>query len=298
MPKISLVFLKRSGEIHKYYKNMPSQRAESCGPYSLTPILLAYGYNSHNGYPIDEDYLSLLARTRLMKSEAEERKKVLEAVAKGELTYEEANKEHYKVLYKYDLPYTEREEESGTSVQGLIHAIDVICKDGLLTIPIPSRKGKKVLFTKRRFNKLVNYLIKLAEEIDYQIILNLRTSHLIDPTSEEYNIVSLLLNWNKPEVFSLWNWAVGHFTAVAGFMIFSNGGKNIYFILRDTYKNYGFYGYHLQPMENVRRALLRGDGREGGLLIIVPKEHYNKLLDTVKSVKGLMISDWDNGSPF
>lgn len=299
MMRISLVLLKRSQEIHKYYKDMQSQRSESCGPYSLTPILLAYGFKTHNGHEIDEDYLSLLARTRLMKYEAEEREKVLRAIEEGKLSIEDAERKYHKILYKYELPYTEKEVESGTSVQGLIHAVKEVCRGKLKTIPIASRKGRRVFFTKRRFSRLVRALINLAKNTDFQIILNLRTTHLIDPTAPDYGLIPLLLNWAEPENFKLWSWAVGHFTGVAGFLIFRAKNKHaIYFILRDTYKHYGFNGYHLQPMEYVRRALIRGDGREGGILLIVPEENYEKVLGVIESIDGLVISEWDNGSLF
>ncbi len=299
MVGISLVLLKRTREIHKYYKDMPSQRSESCGPYSLAPILLAYGFKTHNGYEIDEDYLSMLARTRLMKYEAEERERVLRAVEEGKLSLGEAQQKYHKILYKYELPYTDKEVESGTSVQGLIHAVKEVCQGKLKTIPIASRKGRRIFFSKRRFSRLVRTLINLARDTDFQIILNLRTTHLIDPTSPEYGFMPLLLSWAEPESFRLWNWAVGHFTGVAGFLIFMDGGKRaIYFILRDTYKHYGFNGYHLQPMEHVRRALIRGDGREGGILLIVPEENYEKVRNAIESIDGLVISDWDNGSLF
>jgi hypothetical protein len=41
-------------------------------------------------------------------------------------------------------------------------------------------------------------------------------------------------------------------------------------VVRDSYPSLGWDGHHLQPPRAVVAALLRGDGREGGVLAVVP----------------------------
>ena len=299
MTNIETYLFKNIDRVYEVYSGMPSQKAESCGPYSILPILISYGFIRHNDILIDEDYLAYLARTRIFKSEAEERRKILYQIKSGLITYDEALKKAYKILYKYDLIETDSEGESGTSVEGVIHALETVSNNKLRGIPIPSRRGDKIFFTKESFNSLIDWILKRISDYDFHLVLNYRTSHLIDPTSREYTFFNLLLKWDTPEKFPKWGWNVGHFVGVNGFQIFRRDGKKmIYFIIRDTYKEYGFQGIHLQPLEYVRKALIRDDGREGGLLVIVRNKDYNDILNELEQVEGIEFGLWDNGSPF
>ena len=124
--------------------------------------------------------------------------------------------------------------------------------------------------------------------------LNLKTGWLLDPEAPEYNLIALLSGeWPK---IRRWSWNVGHFVGVSGFIKVLDQNE-IFYIIRDTHKSFGIGGYHIQPMELVRKALIREDGREGGVLLIADKKYYDDIVSTVESI-GLKVSIWDNGSPF
>ncbi len=121
---------------------------------------------------------------------------------------------------------------------------------------------------------------------DIQVILNYHTSKLIDPNGKFYYLERILEFHNYPEMFEKWKWIVGHFVSLAGAVEFENCR---WLIIRDTYKKFGFNGYHLQPEEYVRQALLRGDGREGGVLLVVKSEEREEVVRDILSL-GLKVS--------
>lgn len=70
-------------------------------------------------------------------------------------------------------------------------------------------------------------------------------------------------------------------------------------MLRDTYPEIGWRGYHLQPAEAVAFALKRHDGKEGGVLCVCGEDKNaqlkRRLLEGVLD-PGYEIRHWDNGS--
>jgi len=66
-------------------------------------------------------------------------------------------------------------------------------------------------------------------------------------------------------------------------------------LLLDTYKARGFQGYEPQPAELLRRGLVREDGREGGLLVVLPREQLDEVRAAIEAL-GLEIRMWSNGS--
>jgi hypothetical protein len=65
--------------------------------------------------------------------------------------------------------------------------------------------------------------------------------------------------------------------------------------LLDTYKHRGFEGYQPQPAELMRRAMVRTDGREGGMLLIVPRWHVAEA-ESLLAGFGIPERMWSNGS--
>jgi nitrogen-specific signal transduction histidine kinase len=47
----------------------------------------------------------------------------------------------------------------------------------------------------------------------------------------------------------------------------------------------------------VRKALVRNDGREGGIMLIIKREFENEVKNAIESI-GIPVEIWDNGSPF
>jgi len=66
-------------------------------------------------------------------------------------------------------------------------------------------------------------------------------------------------------------------------------------LVRDSYPSLGWGGQHLQPPRAVAAALRRDDGREGGVLAVVPVDGAKPLQGLVREL-GLDVGIWDNGT--
>jgi hypothetical protein len=85
-------------------------------------------------------------------------------------------------------------------------------------------------------------------------------------------------------------WDEGHFLSLFA-LIRGTGGALVG--VRDTYRSLGWHGHHLQPPAAVAAALNRGDGREGGVLCVVPSASAAPLR---AALTGFDLRMWDNGS--
>jgi hypothetical protein len=88
------------------------------------------------------------------------------------------------------------------------------------------------------------------------------------------------------------DWDAGHFVELA---MLIRGPKNALVAVRDSYPTLGWNGHHLQPPRVVAAALLRGDGRQGGVLAIVPRHKTDSAAALVAEL-GLQVGTWNNGS--
>lgn len=66
-------------------------------------------------------------------------------------------------------------------------------------------------------------------------------------------------------------------------------------IVRDTYRQLGWDGYHLQPAGAMAEALERGDGKEGGVLCVCEAAAAGALAGELEGA-GFEVRPWDNGS--
>ena len=296
--KIELYLLSNFKKIHDEYLRLKDQMKNTCGPYTLLYILRGLGFCTHNDIPITEDYLAMIARTRIDIKDKKLREEIMDKLLKGELSLSSLEKSYREILYRYELIPTTNPIELDTSPKGIKYACELITKGELVTVPIPSRRKERILFTEDKFRRLTELLISKIDEWNYQAILNLQTSHLINNINPFYDIFIALLSSKPTEEIGLNPQNTGHFLGLAGFAkVYRDSDVSIYYMLRDTYKGIGYRGYHFQPLESVRKALVRDDGREGGILIIVRKD---KVDDVHRAIEGLdlEIGLWDNGSPF
>ncbi|MEX2465199.1 MAG: hypothetical protein WD428_04900, partial [Gaiellaceae bacterium] len=88
------------------------------------------------------------------------------------------------------------------------------------------------------------------------------------------------------------DWDVGHYVNLVTTV---RGAVGSLLIVRDSYRSLGWNGYHAQPPEAVAAALLRGDGREGGVLCICRPEDEKSL--RAKLQGGYELRHWNNGTP-
>src|SRR6185437_17060902 len=61
------------------------------------------------------------------------------------------------------------------------------------------------------------------------------------------------------------DWDAGHFVELAALV---RGPAGALVVVRDTYRELGERGHHVQPPERVAAALRRDDGSEGGIIVV------------------------------
>jgi hypothetical protein len=66
-------------------------------------------------------------------------------------------------------------------------------------------------------------------------------------------------------------------------------------VVHDSYPSLGWDGRHLQPPRALAAALLRGDGREGGVLAVAPSVRVEAVRALAAKI-GLETSIWNNGT--
>lgn len=276
--------------VHGEYVKELDQKENLCGAFSAAYILRGLGYKTYKNEMIDQDYIAYLARVNVESSHLEilrRLKKEMAGLPRGEA--EELARKYRNIWYKFDaLPTSQKPQELGASPEGIIHAIHEVTMSKLRAIPVKTcSKTEGNLLSEEKMNVFLN-IMRRAEEYKAQFILNLNTRYLLD--SEKVSRLSerLLL---REEFEKIFRESVGHYVGCAGLIQVDNEAL---IIIRETYRK---YGVHLQPAEYVRRALLREDGREGGIIIIAPRDEEGKLRNALLS-NDFRIELWDNGSPF
>ena len=86
---------------------------------------------------------------------------------------------------------------------------------------------------------------------------------------------------------------VGHFVELAALV---RGSAGALVVVRDTYRELGVNGHHLQPPERVAAALRRDDGSEGGVLVVCAGGGAEGMRATLGD-EGFELRGWDNGTP-
>lgn len=172
-----------------------------------------------------------------------------------------------KTDYTVELP-TGPPEESGTSAQGLLEAIEAA---GASCIPI---RGP---WTAER-------VVGLFEASPPAWLLaNVRTGAFWSSKAPVEAVIAELAGEEADG--GPHEWDVGHFVHLERLI----EGRLV--LVHDSYPTFGWNGRHLQPTRVIAAALERGDGREGGVLAVVLPEHA----DAVRRVAG-EVGTWDNGT--
>lgn len=280
--------------IHREYIKLNAQKNCTCGPYSLSYILQGIGFKTHKGISIDEDYLASLARVSISIDDGRRSEEINQQIKKGLIKEGEADKKYHSFWYRYKLRETTVPVELGTSCQGLIYACEQATESKIAALPIPACKDGTEYLTKERFLGLTELLIDRRFPWELQLILNYRTNKLINMNHTNYSLFTLLQEENPADLVGYDPWSEGHFVSCGAII---RKRKEYYYLIRDTYLNKGFRGYHIQPFEILRKALLRDDGREGGLLLLIKREAVQRAQEQIKNT-GLLLSPWDNRSPF
>ncbi|WP_372910763.1 hypothetical protein [Salinigranum sp.] len=296
--------------VHEAYRILRDQKDMVCGAYALTYLLHAYGQTERDGVAISVDAVAAAAGTTLEPRNEARLAAVREAVAAGEVPPARAGLWYPHDHFAYDLATVE--DEGGTSPHGLVVACEAASDGALTAIPVPACRrddaadGEEnedgdagaVQLTADRFADLLGAVCDGT--LHAQVILNYNLAQTLAPASllgHKYNLLALLTRWDDPDYFRRLNWDVGHFTTLAG-RLTRGSSDTRYLLVRDSYRSFGWRGYHLQPEEAIHAGLVRADDhRDGGLLLVTPTRDVDDALAWLDS-HDLETEAWDNGSAY
>jgi hypothetical protein len=240
------------------------QKDNLCGPFWAARVLNENGYSSWDGEAIDEDLIALRAGTVLP-----------EAHAGSDVPLGAASQTHYR----YELPRAPV-EESGTSAERLAQVIEAASSGELACV---SLRGA---WNAERVERLVDE----GRSLGVRLIANVRTGRL---WGSRPSIEVLLAELDgRPVQGPPADWDVGHFVELE---MLIRGPKGSLVVVHDSYPSLGWGGRHLQPPRAIADALLRGDGREGGVLAVVTHAREESV-KALAAMTGLETGTWDNGT--
>jgi hypothetical protein len=240
------------------------QKNNLCGPFWAARILNEAGFKTWDGEAITEDLVALRAGTLLPQAHDGV------DVPPGAVN---------RVSYRYQLP-TVPVERSGTAAGALAGVIEAASDGALCCVPLSGA------WDASRVERLVDEAAGLGS----RLLANVRTGRLwasrppIEILLAELEGRSVV----EPEA----DWDVGHFVELE---MLIRGPRGSLVVVHDSYPSLGWQGRHLQPPHALAAALVRGDGREGGVLVIVPKVG----VDVAKALAaeiGLEVRAWNNGT--
>jgi hypothetical protein len=241
------------------------QKDNLCGPFWAARILRDFGVESWDGQPVDEDLVALRAGTILPDSGPEG------ALPPGAVS---------RHTYRYELP-TAPIEASGTAAAGLMTAIESASSGALRCLPV------RGTWTPDRVARLVEGVRGIEGA---RLIANIRTGRLWGSRPPLATLLDEL--GGKPVADPAPDWDVGHFVELAGLI---RGDRGALVHVRDSYPSLGQEGHHLQPPRVLASALLRGDGREGGVLLVVPAARAD-VAESLVADLDLGVGTWNNGT--
>jgi len=245
------------------------QKDNLCGAFWAALVLRAAGIVEAEGDEVDQDLVALRAGSLLPESEDP-----ADAVPPGATS---------RTDYRLAIPVSSDHSLTGTSAVSLGRAMRDLSGAALAAIPVAGPWDEEHVLA------LVENAARAGDAI--ALIANLRTGRLWGSRPSPGGILAYLAGGIvEPEPP---DWDVGHFVTLAGSV---HGPAGFLVLVRDTYATLGWGGYHLQPADALAAALERGDGREGGVLCVVPASEAEALSERL-SAGGFELRDWDNGTP-
>ena len=240
------------------------QKDNLCGPFWAARILNESGFKKWDGEPITEDLVALRAGTLLPE-------------AHDGLDVPPGATNH--VSYRYQFP-TAPVDQSGTSAEALARAIEAASDGELGCVPMTGD------WNPHRTVRLVDEAAGLGS----RLLANLRTGRLWASRPPVEILLAELEG--RSEVEPEADWDVGHFVELE---MLIRGPRGSLVVVHDSYPSLGWQGRHLQPPHALAAALERGDGREGGVLVIVPKVGVATARALATEI-GLEVRFWNNGT--
>jgi hypothetical protein len=237
------------------------QKDQLCGPFWGSLVLTAAGY------PQDQDEVALMAGTTL---------------AEGDPAQWLPPGASPRTDYTLSIPMAADKASSGTSAPGLARSIEELSRNALSIIPVAGP------WTAETVASLVEIVAAGAPECT--LLANLRTGRLWGSRPPARLLLDHLLG--LPVEAPPPDWDCGHFLGIVASL---EGPGGVLIALRDTYPEFGWGGYHLQPAGTVAAALERDDGLEGGVLCVCGASAAGALAGRLEEA-GFELRHWDNGS--
>jgi hypothetical protein len=235
------------------------QKDHLCGPFHAARILRDIGVTDADGEPLDQDLVALRAGTTLPRDLTDG------GMPTGATSWSD---------YRYGLARVDR-DDAGTSARGLASAIEELSNRRLACVPISGD------WTAARVEGLL--------ALEARLIANLRTGRLWGAASPQEALLAVLDGAVVPDPPPP-DWDVGHFVELAELL---RGRRGSLVVIRDSYPSLGWGGLHLQPPAAVAQALIRGDGRQGGVLAVLEPE-AGVAVRRRASELGLSSEMWEN----
>ena len=239
------------------------QKDNLCGPFWAARVLNESGFATWDGELIDEDLIALRAGTALPETHPD-------AVPPGALS---------RAAYRYSLP-TAPPEQSGTSPSALAEVIEAASGGELCCVPI------RGLWNVDRIERLLDE----ARDLGARLIANVQTG-LLWGSRPPVEVLLAELD-GRPVQDPAADWDVGHFVDLE---MLIRGPRRSLVVVHDSYPSLGWSGRHFQPPRVLAAALLRDDGREGGVLAVVPAARLEAAKALVAEI-GLDMRPWNNGT--
>ena len=276
------------------FDGLEDQRPATCGAYATRYLLAPLGFRTVDGVETTrEDYLAYLAGTVIEEGEMADVRVARAAVEKLGLSDARAIERFPRTWYGWPLRSSDDDAITGTSPTGVARAIAFGSAGELVTVPVPARaRDRTVLLTPDRFGRLLDVIETHLGDWGIHPIANLEVDELLDSTSDVYE-PGTLAGPDPEATIPREHWGVGHFVGIGAFWRAVDGRRWV--LLLDTYKARGFDGYVPMPAESLRRAVVRQDGRDGGLLLVVRRGSLEALREATETL-GLEIRMWGNGS--
>jgi hypothetical protein len=240
------------------------QKDNLCGAFWGARVLNESGFSTWDGEPIDEDLIALRAGTAVPAINCGA------GIPPGAVS---------RAAYRYVLP-TAAPEQSGTSPSALAAVIEAASAGELRCLPL------KGAWNVDRIERLVDE----GRDLGARLIANLRTGRLWGSRPPVEVLLAELDG--RPVQDPAADWDVGHFVDLE---MLVRGPRRSLVVVHDSYPSLGWGARHFQPPRVLAAALLRGDGREGGVLAVVPAARLEAAKALVAEI-GLDIGPWNNGT--
>jgi hypothetical protein len=189
--------------------------------------------------------------------------------------------------YRLKIPVAEDEPSSGSCAAGVARAIEELSGGALAVVPVAGPWSGEMVVS---VIAIVASRSPAGTSSGCTLVANGRTGHLWGSRPGPALLLDHLAGRTVEPPPA--DWDCGHFLGIAG-SVAGPGGSLV--ILRDTYRQLGWEGHHLQPAEAVAAALRRDDGKGGGVLCVCRAEAASPLAGKLGEA-GFELGLWDNGS--